>query len=249
MYIRGKEPIILSGSGVASANKVCLYHSAWDDGIKRGKRPFVDSQNPSVMSLRLTAESHGTRPRLEKDRVQALVNKYGENRLERMFIASVTVGNGQCRWGESEDEIEKFRISDVEKAPTVHGELLVLDENFNRLEQTSIKLLSDSKWGRMKQSNKKQIVELDDTRLFFYDGSLWLFYRNGKNLGYTEQAHNPLYIERDENGNIEAYIKASEMVKVCCGRNMAIIASERKSQMMVSLPLFISKFRWDKFLH
>ena len=207
-------------------NKVCLDHSSWDSGIAKGKRPFVDAQNPSVMSLRLTAGLNSHQPRLDKNNIQPLLDKYGERRLNNMFIASMTVGNGQCRWGETPDEIEQFRISDITKAPTVHGELLILDENMNRLSQTSIKLLSDAKWGKMKENGEKVLVELDDTRLFFFKGGIWLFYRNGGNLGYDKQAHSPLYVELNELGEIEAYIKASEMVPLCCGRNMSIIAPE-----------------------
>ena len=245
LYIRGENPIIFIGQGVKNASKVCLDHSSWDKGIARGKRPFVDSQNPSVMSLRLGTQSKENKPRLDKKNVDVLVKKYGEESVNEMFIASVTVGNGQCNWGETDKEKENFRISDVEEAPTVHGELLILDENMNRLEQTSIKLLLDSKWGRMNKSNQKVLVELDDTRLFFYDGAIWLFYRNGKNLGYDKQAHSPLYLNRNEKGEIEAYIKASEMIPLCCGRNMSILTSDKHDRLQAITwidPLTVEEF-------
>ena len=231
LYIRGEYPIILDGQGIGSANKICVDHSSWDTSIAQGKRPFVDAQNPSVMSLRLTVGPNRNQPRLDKQNVMPLLSKYGESRLNNMYIASVTVGNGQCRWKETPEEVKRFRISDVEKAPTVHGELLILDENMERIYQTSIKLLSDAKWGKMKRTDKKVLVELDDTRLFFFNGEPWLFYRNGGNLGYDKQAHSPLHLETNGNGEIEAFIKASEMVPLCCGRNMSIIAQEGSSSM------------------
>ena len=115
--------------------------------------------------------------------------------------------------------MERLRISDAGKATTVHGELLILDKNLDKLSQTSIKILLDAVWGKKKiKDGEMHLVELDDTRLFFFNGHIWLYYRNGENLGYRFQAHNPLYIERNSNGELIAFIKASEMVKLCCGR-------------------------------
>eukprot|EP00814_Leptocylindrus_danicus_P000902 CAMPEP_0116021798 /NCGR_PEP_ID=MMETSP0321-20121206/10603_1 /TAXON_ID=163516 /ORGANISM="Leptocylindrus danicus var. danicus, Strain B650" /LENGTH=556 /DNA_ID=CAMNT_0003492741 /DNA_START=2039 /DNA_END=3706 /DNA_ORIENTATION=- len=235
LYIRGKDPIILDAGSNNFAKKACLDHSAWDPGIAKGKRPFVDSQNPSAMSLRLTKGPTEQQPRLNKENVQVLVDTYGEEKLEEMFIMSATVGNGQCQWGETAAEMERLRISDVGKATTVHGELLILDKHLDRLSQTSIKLLSDADWGKKKKDDQMHLVELDDTRLFFFNGYIWLYYRNGGNLGYTVQAHNPLYIVKNSDGELTAFLKASEMVKLCCGRNMSIIASDDSSKEMEAL--------------
>jgi len=89
--------------------------------------------------------------------------------------------------------------------------------------------------------------EFDDPRFFFHEGRLWILYRNGPLFGYHDQIHNPIHFEMvssDDNNNNEeegeegggggggvnnkfiAYVKASETVRVCCGRNIALISEE-----------------------
>lgn len=61
-----------------------------------------------------------------------------------------------------------------------------------------------------------------------------MLYRNGPLFGYNDQIHNPIHFEvpsedeRKDGMSFVAYVKASETVRVCCGRNIALISEETK---------------------
>jgi len=107
---------------------------------------------------------------------------------------------------------------------------LLLDDGFDTLSQTTILLQEDTaKVGKTKLSNNSSTMsvrQLDDPRLFFFQGDMWVLFRNGKSFGFVTQLHNRLYFEKNGDGGMVVYMKASETVTSCCGRNMAMISTD-----------------------
>ena len=127
-------------------------------------------------------------------------------------------------------------MSSDEKATVVHTVLLILDDQFHSLLQTTIYLQRDAPWGkRLKKAapdpNQKGGYELitralDDARLFIHLDKLWVSYRDGPSWGYEDQVLNEIHMEfaaTGETGKFTATMKASESVSFCCGRNMALM--------------------------
>jgi len=124
---------------------------------------------------------------------------------------------------------------------------------FQVLGQTTLLLERDVKYGTKRQPGKfiaaqpnptggggytRIHQEFDDPRFFFHQGRLWVLYRNGPLFGYQDQIQNPVHFELVKDGDDEdvgeggekfiAYVKASETVRVCCGRNIALISEEAR---------------------
>lgn len=236
-YIRGKVPFILKP---LSKKKLCIDSSEWEEEVK-DRLKFSDGQNPSVMSLstksnQLTDKS----PRLSNvETIEPLMHIVGGvDVMQNMFAGVIYVGGAQCAFGMPEEEKELFKFSPLEKPPTERSLFLVLDQHLDTVIQSTILIEKDtSKWGKKKfedsELNDREVVKLDDPRLFFHQGELWILYRNGNAFGFEKQIHNKLHFDLLEENETEdeklvVFIKASETVTTCCGRNMAMISEPAK---------------------
>jgi len=257
LYIRGEIPTVLNppikDSDHQAPVKVCVDTSEWEDVSDTARWPFTDGHNPSVMSLAANPalllkddekekSSVADRVRLNPESVAPIADLYGgQSKLEHMYIGLSVMGNGQCSWKMSAEKIEEYNFSTLKEAPTKRSMILILDKSLEKIGQTTIFLELDAKFGTRRGSlnakplsdgsgYERSIVELDDIRLFFYKGAIWVLYRNGPKFGYEDQLQNRLHFESitQDNGSksFGAYIKASETVKVCCGRNMALISED-----------------------
>lgn len=221
-YVRGEPPSLLPH---AFRTKLCVHTEEWETGLRSSDRlPFSDGQNPSVLALRRADESERIDPV-----PPPLRRSYDEDVLATMFAAVVYVGGAQCAYGLSAAEKAERRASPLDAPPTLRALFLLLDEDFTTKEQTTVLLEHDvPKWGKKAMGNdrsKKSVQQLDDPRLFLHRGELWVLYRNGKAFGYDKQLHNRLRFGTTANGGLEVYVRASETVTSCCGRNMAMISS------------------------
>ena len=154
-------------------------------------------------------------------------------------------GSGQCKFGLTSQQVNEYRFS-------LHGEpqggkravINVLtpptsadQSGFQTISQTTLLLEKDKPYGggpkralkpeRTATGYARIHQEFDDPRLFFYKGRIWILYRNGPLFGYKDQLHNPLHFEKSPDGSgFIAFVRASETVRVCCGRNIALIGEE-----------------------
>mmetsp|Transcript_30690 Transcript_30690/g.70243 ORF Transcript_30690/g.70243 Transcript_30690/m.70243 type:complete len:492 (-) Transcript_30690:738-2213(-) len=210
-------------------------------------RPFSDGQNPSIISLsRLDRDGSKASGKIDPSSLRILSDIWGQN-LNDMYLATVTVGDSQCSWpADDEKQRQTYNTSPLSKAPSKHTLLLLLDRDFRTVGQAPISVERNAKWGRLNQAEKagtpdgisptpdperweRSMQEMDDARLFVRDGHIHVLYRNGPNFGYEDQVIQKVYIDRglrDVNSNLggfQAYVKASEVVRLCCGRNMAML--------------------------
>eukprot|EP00978_Attheya_sp_CCMP212_P013039 scaffold32535_cov44-Attheya_sp.AAC.6 len=235
LYIRGQWPFVLQTSIASSHAKLCIDASGWEGDYRSAQHyPFSDGQNPSIISL--SAESttshnapHTKRLKLPSPSISAL--RISPPDLDSHFLAVMVVGNAQCNWNMTPDQVTQYQFSPSLK-PKAHQTLvLVLGPTFNTLEQSIVHLERDAPWGGKGRrplpplAGEKIVPHLDDPRFFFFQGRIWILYRQGPRFGYNDQIHNPLHFERSPDGSLMAYIKASETVTVCCGRNIALLSS------------------------
>jgi len=68
-----------------------------------------------------------------------------------------------------------------------------------------------------------ELFPLDDARLFTFQKNLFVSYRDGPNFGYDKQVLNRVHLTREADGLLKASLLASEVNRLCCGRNMALI--------------------------
>jgi len=250
-YIRGKAPFILHPT---TKKKICVDSSSWD--TPTGNRlPFSDGQNPSIMSLSTQPdplmkeiEFDGANKkdddytRLSNIRsIEAILELVGGiQAVQEMFAGVVYVGGAQCGYGMSNDEREEYHISTLDKPPIEQALFLVLDKKMDNVIQSTILLERDlEQWGKVKfkgsKLNDRMVEKLDDPRLFFYEGELWVLFRNGRAFGFDKQIHNKLHFELEhgkassDEKKLVVYIKASETVTTCCGRNMAMVSNPTNS--------------------
>ena len=65
---------------------------------------------------------------------------------------------------------------------------------------------------------------MQDANLFWHDRTLFVTYRNGKRFGHRMQLLNRLHVV--VNGSVlDVSVRASQTVKVCCGRNIGFIST------------------------
>jgi hypothetical protein len=190
-------------------NKLCLDTSEWED-VKPGYYPFSDGQNPSIVSLasnvyNLPKEEeggggYGYKDRIDENYIEPLANIYDEEhhdyKLQDLFLGLLLFGDSQCRWNLNESELEEMKFSPLMEPPCKRSMVIVLNEEMNIIDSTVLRLELDAKWGARKKlhvkknddgSYEKEIVELDDARLFFHKGQLHVLYRNGPYYGYDSE--------------------------------------------------------------
>jgi hypothetical protein len=220
-YIHGEFPAMLplsSTNGDPSAQKLCVNQSEWNKETNR--LPFADGTNPSILRL--------------KDNPQLSLPGWGGDDDEGYYLATLCMTNSQCAWKDSSQQIKDFAISQQSEPSTVRTVLLVLDRNFQILEETTIQTLVDAKFGRRikpQQPPTKHVFALDDARLFTFQTELWVSYREGPNFGYDKQVLNRVHLERGRDQQLQATVKASEVETLCCGRNMALLDNVHTHQL------------------
>jgi len=218
-YIFGKLPMLLQVDTSRLSplqGKLCVNQTEWHHKDEnKDSFPFADGTNPSILALK---------------RVSSLAI----NVPNAKFLATICMTNSLCSWKDSAEEKQLYHISDKDKPDTVRTVLLWLNDDMETLHETTIFLERNAHWGRRnppKQNNDGtfvlEIKPLDDARLFIYNDSMWISYRDGPSFGYDKQVLNPLHFESDK-----VAIKASESVPFCCGRNMALMEHQQVSKMI-----------------
>lgn len=218
-YIYGEYPTMLElGERVVSTNKLCVNQSDWFRDTER--LPFADGTNPSILRLKNNQQL--------EDRIVSKL--FGE---EAYFLATICMTNSQCAWMDKPKEMEEFLLSTDTKPSTLRTVLLVLNERFETIEETTIHTLIDAQFGRRIKPKPDPVTgkfntrtfALDDARLFTFEHQIWVSYREGPHFGYDKQVLHPIHLERKDDGQLEAILKASEVETLCCGRNMALLDS------------------------
>jgi hypothetical protein len=241
-YIYGEWPIVLPLRARDASQrqrnehgpfKVAVDQTSWlsrddfdaavtnrDDTIIIGSLPFADGTNPSIISV----------DRLKKwDSLNSLLRHFPKAR----FLATACMTNSQCAWKDSPTEIQQYHISTQTQPDTIRTVLLLLDESFQTLTQTTISLERDAAWGRKlrQPGSSLYLPALDDARLFRHRQQLFVSYREGPGFGYETQVLNPIHLEFTSKQEWSAHIRASETSSFCCGRNMALMRGESEEQL------------------
>lgn len=267
-YIRGQRPIVINPHGndniqqTTAPVKVCLDTTSWENLIDKDGRerlPFTDGHNPSVISLApnpySVSASDNSHIRLDPTHLGPIASMFPSNSLNAMFLGVTIFGGGQCKFGFSPEDVDKYRFSLYDEPPGGKRAVIAVlappnsdgspsqQSPFQTLAQTTLLLERDAKYGKNRraiQADKtdsgfaRMHQEFDDPRLFFHLGRVWILYRNGPLFGYNDQIHNPIHFEEvpsggeDNANNVKfvAYVKASETVLVSGGRNIALISEE-----------------------
>jgi hypothetical protein len=224
-YIFGERPQLLQQGQVQpedeTAVKLCVDQSEWYTK-EATILPFADGTNPSILRLH-------NNPRID----DSITNMFPK---EAKYLATICMTNSQCAWKDSPQEIQDYHISTQEEPTTERTVLLVLDQHFRTLQEATMYLHVDAKYGRIRRPTGNNIpiraMALDDARLFTNHGQIWVSYREGRNFGYEKQVLNPVhfhYNDNDQNKNqqqpqFEVTLKASETTTFSGGpRNMALI--------------------------
>jgi hypothetical protein len=260
LYIRGKLPTLLEkqlqSEKVLQPRKVCIETSEWEkseeDVTPAGTRPFTDGQNPCFVSLAsnptLTTDAKESLPRLNPIHIRPLIELF-QGRVsgsEDLLLGAAVFGDGQCKWKMSPEDVVNYKFSSRDKAPSHRTVITIVHaKTFENLGQSTLLLEQDASWGRQRSKKVnnsdafvRSVQQFDDARFFFHDGYVWVLYRNGPMFGYNDQVQNRLHFERSSQEGFVAYVKASETITVCCGRNMAFFTEPSKdSQSRESLKL------------
>jgi hypothetical protein len=248
IYIRGQYPVILNPStDKRSATKLCINTTSWEDLLdsKGNERlPFTDGHNPSIISLKSTPYDDNNHVRIHPNQLEPIKHATQQS-LDSLYMAITVFGSGQCKFGLSPQDIETYRFSTLDSVPNGKRAVISIHSSspFETILQSTLLLERDAKYGT---NNRRAIPiskigddrydrihqEFDDPRFFFHDQRIWVLYRNGPLFGYNDQIHNPLHFEvsseEDRRNGVPfvVYVKASETVRVCCGRNIALISEE-----------------------
>ena len=225
-YIFGEWPIVFGPSSSLRTNpnhgpfKITVDQSSWSSKNDGDVLPFADGTNPSIISIdRLS----GWQQR------NTLLQHYPGAR----FLATACMTNSQCAWKDSPSELQQYRISTQTKPDTIRTVLLVFDESFQTIAQTTIYLERDAAWGRKlrQPGGPLYMPALDDARLFQHDHQLFVSYREGPGFGYETQVLNPIHLDFWSTTEWSAHIRASETSSFCCGRNMALMEGNDDAQL------------------
>jgi hypothetical protein len=113
--------------------------------------PFADGTNPSILSvehIHRHQKQFGTLDTAAAAADGERKSHWLEHHPAAAFIATVCMTNSQCRWKDSESQMQEYNTSRQDKAATVRTLILVLDADFAVLAQTTIFLQRDAQWGR-----------------------------------------------------------------------------------------------------
>lgn len=221
--------------------KLCIDTSEWEKDIQDGFWPFSDGQNPSIVSLSSNVyDLDQPKPRIDPITIEPLKHLYDEeihdhdHNINKLYVGLLLFGDSQCRWNLSSEELAERKFSPLDHPPSKRSMVILYSAKMDVITSTVLKLERDADWGGKRKNVKKkengdgsfekEIVELDDARLFFHNGQLHVLYRNGPFYGYEMQVQNPIHFETVNGNKLEAFIKASETFTVCCGRNIAFIS-------------------------
>ena len=213
-YVFGVWPEILHS--VSPARKLCVDQSSWlPTPSSSNTLAFADGTNPSIVSMR---------------RLQQFAPSDYQTLLQAApttaYVATACMTNSQCTWPEATPPAKPVVVLTV---------LLLLDDDFHVLQQVTISLERNAKWGKQPPGKRmvdnryeRSIPALDDARLFVHDQQLWISYREGPVFGYEAQVLNPVHLELVANSAttttaLDVWIQASETTSFCCGRNMALM--------------------------
>ena len=223
-YIYGQPPFTLNSDAFdTQQGKVCLM---------QGRNNRDNETNP-ILGVR---DSSGTNPSfLGKERLQShlsanhpimtLFEEHSDDhpRDRAVFLGTVVFKSSTvCSWNPSQ------RRPHRSKNPRTI--LMLLNERFEALWEVTISL------EKGKRPKKRRLdVLLDDARLFLHRGRVWLSYKQmSKRNGQDLQFFSPLHIEFDQKknqsimedmsrGGISVFVRDSEAINACCGRNMAVL--------------------------
>jgi len=202
-YIRGELPFVINPRNKDDTSsmpkKLCTDTSEWEN-VLADHRPFSDGQNPSFVSLASDAYNtgNGARPRIDRSTIEPLVQIYGAESIDNLFLGLLLFGDSQCRWNMTAGELERNKFSPLQEAPSKRSMVMILNENLDPIGRAVLELEHDATWGETRkkygvkakadgQGFERSIVELDDARLFFHNGRLHVLYRNGPSFGYTSK--------------------------------------------------------------
>lgn len=235
-YIHGTWPRILPDT--TPSVKLCVDQTSWRPQSPSDTLPFADGTNPSLLSV----------ARLKKIQQEQKSSSLLSQLLEKLpptvaWIATVCMTNSQCTWKDTPEQVQQFHLSKQDKPDTVQTVLLLLDENFAVVQQSTIRLHINQDWGKRvkykpQQSDRHQVMALDDARLFVHDGAVWISYREGPGFGYESQVLNPLHFAWNTDSTaatLDVTIVASETSFFCCGRNMALMENLQNPAQLMSL--------------
>jgi hypothetical protein len=262
-YIYGQWPLLLQASSTSTQRKLCVDQSEWlpssisDTTASKSKSnelPFADGTNPSILSvehIHRHQKQFGTTATTNTAESQK-ESHWLDHYPAAAFVSTVCMTNSQCRWKDSESQMQEYNISRQDKAATVRTLILILDADFAVLAQTTIYLQRDAQWGRRVKAAfddttgrpVEVIKPLDDARLFLHAGQIWVSYREGLGFGWDAQVLNPIHFDAagtaiaslaGSTSTLKATLKASETDYFCCGRNMALMENLQQPDMLQSL--------------
>ena len=218
-YIYGEWPILLPINNHSSGNtpiKIPVNQSEWEDSSS-STLPFADGTNPSILTISRIAQR-------APQQAQRILQHYPD----AAYLTTVCMTDSQCSWKDGPLDVQNYHLSTAGKPTTVRTVLILLNQYFVPLDQTTIYLQRDAPWGkRLKQADQRNgsfvqhLPALDDARLFVHNEQIWVSYREGRGFGWDAQVLNPIHM--DFTTNWQALLWASETTSFCCGRNMALM--------------------------
>eukprot|EP00578_Thalassiosira_sp_NH16_P032605 CAMPEP_0181080542 /NCGR_PEP_ID=MMETSP1071-20121207/2622_1 /TAXON_ID=35127 /ORGANISM="Thalassiosira sp., Strain NH16" /LENGTH=475 /DNA_ID=CAMNT_0023162025 /DNA_START=181 /DNA_END=1606 /DNA_ORIENTATION=+ len=224
-YIRGIAPTILDAD---PAKKICI-DQPWEKERFDGRLPFSDGFNPSLVT-------HVPR------HVMAL---FGKEAAQGMFLVFMRLGDSLCAYRDSDETKEKYNISSHDIPNGVPNVAMILDSNFERVDQSAVQVELDADFGvgeadggitdvtkmqRLSYEGKHKFAHearnLEDMKAFMHHGEVWISYY-GPDYGYNGNlVLNKVHFDLSprDRSRFYVYIKASEAQVICCGRNVAFFS-------------------------
>ncbi|KAL3932046.1 MAG: hypothetical protein SGBAC_011036 [Bacillariaceae sp.] len=204
--------------------KLCVNQSEWTKDDSPTRLPFADGTNPSLLKIKRDLPMLASLPK------------------EAYYLATICMTNSQCAWKDAPEEFLEYKLSTDKEPSTVRTVLLILNEQFETLQEATITTVLDAPFGKQHNqpktetgNEKQQIFSLDDARLFYHQREIWVSYREGKQFGYDKQVLNKVHISTSPHEQMSVTLKASEVETLCCGRNMALMENIDNSQELQAL--------------
>lgn len=219
-YIYGEWPTLLRPDYSKHPTKLCVDQTEWLSR-KLPQWPFADGTNPSILHMdRIQSKARGVYDQLK------------QHFPSISWVATVCMTNSQCTWKDESVDANLFDVPDLQQteADTIRTLIVLLDDQFQKLAETTIFLNVDAAWGRKMRKPKSEphMPALDDARLFLHDQQIYVSFREGPGFGYESQVLHPIHWEFNAN-QVSATLLASESSSFCCGRNMALLEGSNGS--------------------